>query len=310
MRVLVTGGAGFIGSNLVRAFIAGRHTVSVVDDLSSGFGANLDPRALFTKTDILSDQCRATIMEFGPEVVVHLAAQSNVSVSLQDPDRDREVNAVGTRLIAAAARDAGARLVLSASSAAVYGEPAELPLVESSETRPMNPYGASKLEAEGLLAGELKDSGTDFACFRFSNVYGPRQDAAGEGGVVALFMHAVQEGRAPVVFGDGSQTRDFIYVADIVGAVLSAMDVGEPIAPQGPAFNISTGRRTSVNELVGAVREAAGYLGPVEHLPDRAGDIRHSVLDPGRAGEVLDWRANVDLRTGIAMTWRWWTSRQ
>lgn len=310
MRVLVTGGAGFIGSNLVRALLAGGNAVCVVDDLSSGFAANLDPRAEFRKLDITQPECAEFIVSWAPEVVVHLAAQSSVPVSIADPERDRLVNAEGTRLVAAAARDAGARLVLSASSAAVYGEPAELPLREESAKAPMNPYGESKLAAESLLAGELDGSATDYASLRFANVYGPRQDAAGEGGVVALFMAAVQAGRSPVVFGDGSQTRDFIYVADIVSAILGAISAPGPLAAtDGHAYNVSTGERTSVNELVGAVRNSARYFGEIAHACAREGDIAHSVLDPTRAQQAFGWHAAVELDKGVELTWRWWLSR-
>lgn len=198
--------------------------------------------------------------------------------------------------------------MVSASSAAVYGEPAELPLVEDSQRAPINPYGASKLEAESLLAAELAGSNVDHASFRFSNVYGPRQDALGEGGVVAIFLSRVSRKLPPVILGDGNQTRDFIFVGDIVGAILASLQAEKPLAESGPAYNISTGRPSSVNDLVGAVRMAAQYYGPVEHAEPRAGDIEHSVLDPSRAQAALNWNANVDLNTGMGMTWRWYSS--
>lgn len=310
MRVLVTGGAGFIGSNLVHALLSAGHEVAVVDDLSTGHAENLDPRAAFRTLDILDPAFAEFACEFGPEAIVHLAAQSSVSASLRDPERDRLVNAEGTGVVAAAARTCGARRMISASSAAVYGEPAELPLREDSPTVPINPYGASKLEAEVLLARELDNTDTDYASFRFSNVYGPRQDAQGEGGVVAIFLARVAEGLAPVVFGDGHQTRDFIFVGDIVSAILAALVFDGRLSKAGPAFNIATGERTSVEQLVGSVRQAAGYLGPVEREAAREGDIEHSVLDPRRAGDAFGWRSAVDLETGMAMTWRWYSGRQ
>jgi len=306
MHVLVTGGAGFIGSNLVRALLSGGHRVAVVDDLSTGSPENLDPRADFRRLDILDDGLSDYVAEVAPDAVVHLAAQASVVASLRDPERDRAVNAEGTRRVAAAARAAGARRMISASSAAVYGEPAELPLTEHSETLPTNPYGSSKLEAEGLLAAELADGATDFASFRFSNVYGPRQDAAGEGGVVAIFCDRIRTGQRPVVFGDGSQTRDFIYVGDVVGAIVSALFSEAALAG---SYNISTGERTSVDGLVMALRQAAHYLGAVDRAPAREGDIVHSVLDPSLAAATFGWKANVSLDTGIALTWRWFESR-
>lgn len=307
MRILVTGGAGFIGSNLVRALLTGGNEVAVVDDLSTGSAANLDPRAAFRKLDILEDAFAGYVAEFGPEVIVHLAAQPSVVASIADPEFDRRVNAEGTRRVAAAAREAGARRVISASSAAVYGEPAELPLRETSPTEPVNPYGRSKLEAEGLLASELTGS-VDYASMRFANVYGPRQDAQGEGGVVAIFLARVRDGLPPIVNGDGSQTRDFIYVGDVVAALVAAAFSERPLAEGTGAYNISTGRRSSVTELVMAIRQAAGYFGPVENAPEREGDIAHSVLDPSAAQAALGWEANVDLATGIGLTWRWFAS--
>jgi len=309
MHVLVTGGAGFIGSNLVRALLSGGHRVSVFDDLSTGRAENLDPRAEFRRVDILGDDLAALVAQSVPDAVVHLAAQASVVVSLRDPERDRAVNAEGTRRVAAAARDAGVHRVISASTAAVYGEPAELPLTEESRKEPTNPYGTSKLEAEALLAAELEGTATDFASFRFSNVYGPRQDAAGEGGVVAIFCDRIRAGNRPVVFGDGAQTRDFVYVGDVVAAVIAALFSENRLSELGPAFNISTGERTSIDALIMALRQAAQYLGAVDHEPARAGDIVHSVLDPSRAASAFGWRANVPLETGVALTWRWFESR-
>ena len=233
-----------------------------------------------------------------------------MTVSLREPERDRAVNAEGTRRIAAAARDAGAKRVISASSAAVYGEPETLPLGEDARKEPLSPYGASKLEAETLLACELEDSGVDHASFRFSNVYGPRQDAAGEGGVVAIFCDRIHQKTPPVVYGDGSQTRDFIYVGDVVAAILTALQFDGALAASGSgAYNISTGERTSVEQLIMALRIAAGWLGPTERAEPREGDILHSALDPSRAAAVFGWSARVSLDVGIAMTWRWFSTR-
>lgn len=311
MRVLVTGGAGFIGSNLVHALLAAGHHVGIVDDLSTGHMANVDPRAEFRRLDILDDTLPEAVAAFHPDAVVHLAAQSSVVASLADPERDRLVNAEGTRRVAAASREAGVKRVLSASSAAVYGEPAELPLTETSPKSPINPYGSSKLEAEGLLAAELAGTATDYASLRFSNVYGPRQDAEGEGGVAAIFCARVKNGKPPVVYGDGHQTRDFIYVGDLVGAILSALEVEGPLAGEGDtaAYNVSTGERVSVEALLMAIRQASGYLGVVERAPAREGDIEHSVLDPSKAQVAFGWSAAVPLETGTAVTWRWFAGR-
>ena len=313
MRVLVTGGAGFIGSNLVHALISGGHAVGVIDDLSTGKAENLHPHAGFRTLDILDPSVPAAVAEFAPEFVVHLAAQASVSVSVREPERDFAINAEGTRAIARAALAAGATRMVSASSAAVYGEPdaAMLPLPETAPKAPANPYGASKLAAEGFLADELLGTSCDFASFRFANVYGPRQDAAGEGGVVALFCAAMHAGEPPVVFGTGAQTRDFIYVGDIVGAIVGALFSEAPLGTgsgDAAAFNISTGAETSVNELLMSLRQTAGYFGPADERPARDGDVERSTLDPSKASRIFGWRAHQILDNGLAMTWRWFAS--
>jgi UDP-glucose 4-epimerase len=313
MRVLVTGGAGFIGSNLVYALISGGHAVGVIDDLSSGKAENLHPHAWFRTLDILAPEMSAAVADFAPEFVVHLAAQASVSASVRDPARDFAVNAEGTRAVARAALSAGATLVISASSAAVYGEPspAMLPLRETAPKAPTNPYGESKLAAESFLAEELLGTSCDFASFRFSNVYGPRQASAGEGGVVALFCAAMNAGTPPQVFGSGDQTRDFIYVGDIVGAIIAAL-TGEgrlgAAAGDAAAYNISSGSEVSVNELLMSLRQTAGYFGDVEHLPARRADVERSTLDPSKASRLFGWRAHQVLDNGLDMTWRWFST--
>ncbi len=315
MRVLITGGAGFIGSNLAHALVSGGHDVGVIDDLSTGKTDNIHPYAWFRVLDILDPSLADVVAEFAPEAVVHLAAQASVSASLEDPDRDWAVNAEGTRLVARAARAAGARRMISASSAAVYGEPAEsdLPLAETAPKAPANPYGKSKLAAEGLLAQELEGSDVDHASFRFSNVYGPRQDGAGEGGVVAIFCTRMHEGKPPTVYGTGSQTRDFIYVGDVVAAILSALMSESRLSgdglPDSAAYNVSTGKEASVEELLLALRQASGYLGGVDYEPARTGDVDRSSLDPAKAESVFGWRAAQQLENGAAVTWRWFAAR-
>lgn len=307
MRVLVTGGAGFIGSNLVHA-LAGSHEVGVIDDLSTGHAENLHPAAWNRTMDILDDLLPEAFAEFAPDAVVHLAAQSSVPRSIQDPVRDWAVNVDGTSRVAVAAAAAGAKRVLSASSAAVYGEPAEVPLRECSATVPVNPYGTSKLSAEAALAEQLAGKGVDFASFRFSNVYGPRQDSQGDGGVVAIFCSELAAGRVPVIHGSGEQTRDFIYVADVVAAIISALEFDGSLAegePGGPAYNISTGEEVSVTGLVTALRPVAGFYGPYGTARGRAGDVMRSSLDPSKARGVFGWESMVTLDVGLGPTYRW-----
>jgi UDP-glucose 4-epimerase len=314
MRVLITGGAGFIGSNLAYALVSGGHEIGIVDDLSAGKRENLHPYAWTRVLDILDPTFPALVAEFAPDAVVHLAAQASVGKSLDDPERDWAVNAEGTRIVAEAARDAGAVRVISASSAAVYGEPAEadLPLSETAPKAPVNPYGRSKLAAEGLLTEALSGSGVDWASFRFSNVYGPRQDGAGEGGVVSVFCQRLHEGRTPVIYGDGTQSRDFIYVGDVVAAIISALNAEGTLAAgagDDNAYNISTGHETSVNDLFLALRLASNKPGAADHEAAREGDVMRSSLDPLKARRTFGWTAHQTLGLGADMTWRWYASQ-
>lgn len=308
MRVVVTGGAGFIGSSLVHALLGGRSEVTIIDDLSTGSMDNVHPAAAFRRLDVTGPGLAEAIATARPEVVVHLAAQVSVPASILDPDLDWRVNVEGTRAVAEAAIAAGAARVLFASSAAVYGEPAELPLTEESPTRPTVPYGHSKLAAEGVLAEVLRPAGVDFACLRFANVYGPRQKAEGEGGVVAQFGSRMAKRIAPVIHGTGRQTRDFIFVADVVGACVQAAEFEGPLAlpgTNGPAYNISTERATSVNMLAEGLRVAMRYPGDFEHAPAREGDVEASLLSPAKAAEVFGWRASVELQSGLQATAAW-----
>lgn len=310
MRVLVTGGAGFIGSSLVYALLSGGSQVSVIDNLSTGSMDNVHPAAAFRCIDITGPELGAVIRDAQPEVIVHFAAQVSVAASLVDPEHDWSVNVEGTRAVAEAAVAAGTRRVLFASSAAVYGEPQEIPLTEESPTAPAVPYGHSKLAAEGVLSEVLRPVGVDFACLRFANVYGPRQRAQGEGGVVAEFASRMAAGVTPVIFGTGTQTRDFIYVADIVNAcVMAAEFEGTLVAPgaNGPAYNISTGRATSVNMLAEGLRFATRYAGEIMRAEARDGDVEASLLAPDKAAAAFGWRAAVDLRGGLASTAAWFT---
>ncbi len=308
MRVLVTGGAGFIGSNLVHALISGGNEVAVVDDLSTGSVANLHPAAHFRSLDILDPALAEVMADFAPDAVVHLAAQTDVQRSIADPGRDRAVNVDGTVAVARAAAAAGAHRVLSASSAAVYGDPDDLPIQETAPKRPINPYGASKLAAESALAEALEGTGVDFACMRFANVYGPRQDWRGEGGVVAILGSRFAAGERPVIFGDGAQTRDFIYVGDVVAFILDALELESPLGgdpPDGPSYNVSTGVATSVEQVASYLRALSGVLVGIDHEPARDGDIRDSVLDPAKAERVVSWEARQPIEAGLAITWRW-----
>lgn len=313
MRVVVTGGAGFIGSSLVYALISGRSEVTIIDDLSTGSMDNVHPAAGFRRIDVTGPGLADAILAAAPDVIVHLAAQVSVPVSIADPELDRRINVDGTRAVAEAAVASGARRVLFASSAAVYGDPAELPLTEESPTAPVVPYGHSKLEAEGVLAEVLRPAGIDFASLRFANVYGPRQKAEGEGGVVAQFGSRMARRETPVIYGSGQQTRDFIFVADVVNACIQAAEFeGELALPgaSGPAYNISTGTATSVNMLAEGLRVAMRYPGTIDRVDPRPGDVEASVLSPEKAARIFGWHAAVELQTGLGGTAAWFMQAQ
>lgn len=311
MRILVTGGAGFIGSTLVDALVT-EHVVGVIDDLSSGKRSQVHAHAWFRELDITSPALEATVSEFAPNAVVHLAAQPNVGASFKDPQRDWLVNAEGTRRVAAAAAASGAQVMVSASSAAVYGDPggAKLPLAETAQKSPTSPYGSSKLAAEEMIAAELSGTEMDFASLRFSNVYGPRQDWQGEGGVVAIFCASLAAGTPPTIFGAGHQTRDFIFVGDVVEAVRCALVSPTPLRmgeAGGPAYNISTGRQTSVETLGGQLRLLSHFNGMFQYAAEREGDIVYSALDPAKARTVFGWDARVPLDQGLERTYAYFS---
>ena len=310
VKILVTGGAGFIGSALIHQLVSLDGEVMVIDDLSTGRLENVHPACAFRKLDLLDPDFGRVVGEFAPEVIVHLAAQSSVSRSLADPAENDRVNLEGTRAVAQAAIDCGAVRVVFASSAAIYGDPVELPLREEMAKAPQNPYGASKLEGEAILAGMLKPAGVDYAFGRFANVYGPRQNAEGEAGVIAAFCARIAAGQPPRVNGDGSQTRDFIYVADIVSALtlLIGHDLRFSSIPgaDGPAFNISTGKGSDLTELLGTLRQLTGFHGAEEHGEPPADEVHTSILCAEKAADILEWSSEVELEDGLQATWNWY----
>jgi UDP-glucose 4-epimerase len=300
MRALVTGGAGFIGSHLVDALLERGAEVAVVDDLSTGRRERVPDGARLHVADIAEPAAIAPIFDAErPEVVFHLAAQVDVRVSVADPVRDARLNIAGTASVLEAAREAGARRVLLASTGgALYGETELLPTPETAPLAPCSPYGASKAAAESYCGLYTRLHGLSTVALRFGNVYGPRQDPHGEGGVVAIFCGKLAEGGTPVAFGDGRQTRDYTYVGDIVSANLAAAGSG-----WAGACNVGTGTETSVIELAAALR-ALGNGAPfeLEHAPERTGEIIRSAVDPALARDVLGWEARVALPEGLELT--------
>ena len=300
MRALVTGGAGFIGSNLVDRLLADGHEVVVLDNLSTGRRENLAgalPRIDFREAD-LRDRVAVTDAVKGCEVVFHQAALAAVARSVENPLEVTEVNVGGTLNVLVAARAAGTRRVVFASSSSVYGDTPTLPKVETMPTSPRSPYAASKAAGESYLAAFHATYGLEGVSLRYFNVYGPRQDPRSRyAAVVARFVDAARAGRPATVFGDGGQTRDFTWVGDVVDACVKAASA--PRAPEG-AVNIGGGERISVLDLVAAVGRVTGTNLPPVHEPARVGDVRDSLADVRRAAERLGWRPMTSLDAGLA----------
>ena len=290
MRAVVTGGAGFIGSNLVDALLARGDEVTVVDNFSSGKRENLNASSTLLEHDIREP------FTVDADVVFHLAAQADVQTSMKRPDYDAAVNVVGTVNVLQAAP--GAQVVFASSGGAGYGECPE-PATEQSPFLPLSPYGIAKKCGEEYLAGWNRIHGTSHVSLRFANVYGERQDAGLEGGVVAIFLERMARGDETVIFGDGAQQRDFAYVGDIIDALLATVGKG------GGPYNIGTGVATSVKDLHAACRSVAGVAEEPRHEDARLGDVIRSVLDPSRADQELGWRARTSLAGGLARTWAW-----
>ena len=304
MRTLVTGAAGFIGSTLVDRLLADGHSVVGIDDLSSGQSVNLDRAGQhsnfeFVKADIADADLIGLLGETRPEVIFHLAAQISVPRSVDDPPFDATVNVLGTVRLAEAARRAGVRKVVHTSSGgAIYGTPPSYPTSEESPINPASPYGAGKVAGEVYLNTFRNLHDLDCSHIAPANVYGPRQDPHGEAGVVSIFARALLAGRPTKIFGDGTDTRDYVYVDDVVDAFVKAS--GE--AGGGRRFNIGTGVETSVRELHTAIAKAVGAPDDPEFHPPRLGDLRRSCLDFSRAETVLGWRPKVNLENGVART--------
>ena len=308
MRTLVTGGAGFIGSALVDRLVGGGHEVTVVDDLSTGRLENLadafaSGKCHLAEVDIAGPELAAAVADARPEVVHHLAAQIDVRRSVADPLHDARVNVLGTIAVATAALEAGCRrLVFASSGGTVYGEPSSLPVDERHPQGVTNPYGVAKRSAEDYLATFADLHGLEPVSLRLGNVYGPRQDPHGEAGVVAIFCNRLLADEPVTIFGDGRQTRDYIFVEDVVDAFVAAGE--HPDAP-GAQLNIATGVETSVLELYAGLREVAGFGGDPTFAPPRAGELGRIALDCAEAERVIGWRATVDLREGLSGTWAW-----
>jgi UDP-glucose 4-epimerase len=295
VAVLVTGGAGFIGSHVAEALVARGEDVVALDDLSSGKRENLPDGVELVEGDIREPQGEL-FAGVKPTVCYHLAAQIDVRVSVARPDHDAAINVLGTVNLLQAALEQRTQIVFSSTGGAIYGE-SDGPATEDAPRRPIAPYGTSKLAAEEYLATFNRLYGTRHVSLRYGNVYGPRQDPHGEAGVVAIFFNALRAGDTPKVFGDGSQTRDYVFVGDVARATLAAA------GRDGAVYNVGTGRETSVVELLELCQRIAGTSFEPNFQPARPGELQRAVVDPSRAVDELGWRPARSLEEGLRETW-------
>ena len=298
MKIIVTGGAGFIGSNIADAYIQDGHEVHVLDDLSTGQKINLNQQAEMHQVDIADAQAARLIERIKPDVLSHHAAQMDVRHSVSDPAFDARVNILGFINLLEACKNSGVKKVIFASSGgAVYGEQDVFPAAEDHPTRPASPYGVSKRAGELYLSYYQQAFGLPHIALRYANVYGPRQSAKGEAGVVAIFLSLLLTGKTPVINGDGGQTRDYVYVGDVVAANVAAL-ASSFVGP----INIGTGVETDVVSIFRHLRRAVGSQVEAQHGPAKPGEQRRSCLDTQRASEILGWRPRTALATGLKRT--------
>ncbi len=305
MKILVTGGAGFIGSNVVDAYVQAGHEVVVVDDLSSGNRANLNPAAAFYQVDIRSEQLLEVMGKERPEVVNHHAAQIDVRRSVADPRYDASINVDGSIALLEACRKTGVRKVIYISSGgAMYGEPEYLPCDENHPVKPLSPYGATKHTIEHYVYMYRENFGISYTVLRYPNVYGPRQDPFGEAGVIAIFTERMLKGEPVTINGTGEQERDFIYVGDCVSANLLSLEGGD-----GREYNLGWGIPVTVNQVFDSLKQATGYRPDANYGPAKTGETFRIYLDTARIRKELGWEPRVPLDEGIARTVRFFRER-
>jgi len=299
MRILITGGAGFIGSNIADRYLELGHEVAVVDNLATGRRSNINPAVDFHEVDMTDREALGAAFESArPEVVNHHAAQMDVRRSVSEPQFDAHTNIVGTLNVLEAARQVGARkIIFSSSGGAIYGEPERIPADEGVALRPISHYGASKLAGEVYIQLYGRLYALAYTILRYANVYGPRQNPHGEAGVNAIFANMMLRGQRPTIFGQGDKTRDYVFVGDVVAANVAALERGD-----GEVLNIGTGVQTTDQEVYDAVAAAVGFGEPPIYGEERAGDVRHSAVDPSRARQVLGWAPTVSFREGVKLT--------
>lgn len=305
MKVVVSGGAGFIGSHVADALVSEGHEVHIIDDLSGGFNRNINPKAVFHKQDIRSEEIAEIWKEHRFEILVHCAAQMDVRRSVADPCFDAGINVMGFLNLMEAGRHNGLKKVIfSSTGGAIYGEPDFVPQDEDHPTRPLSPYGITKLTAEHYLEFYKDTHGIDSVTLRYANVYGPRQNAHGEAGVVAIFTERMLADTTCFINGDGGQTRDYVYVGDVVQANLKAIEYDG-----GGIFNVGTGIETSVLDLYLLLKKTTGSTLPQKHAEAKPGEQQRSVVGTKKIERELGWKLNYDLETGLAKTVKWFKSQ-
>ncbi len=297
-KVLITGGCGFIGSHIAEKLLGLSYEVAIVDNLSTGSIHNIDENRLsFFKCDIIGDQFEEVIKKYQPDFIIHQAAQTNVLKSINDFLYDEKVNIRGTLKVIDLSRKYRVKKIIFASTSAVYGHPKYLPIDTSHLADPLSPYGASKYASENYLKLAKKLFNIDFTVLRYGNVYGPRQNASLEGGVVSIFSNAVSNGVRPTIFGDGEQTRDFVFVDDVVSANIQALRYGS-----GEILNISYGAQTSINQLYRNIQSISGTKVEPIYVNARPGDIKHSLLCTKKTTDTLRWHPKIDIKKGLSKT--------
>jgi UDP-glucose 4-epimerase len=313
VKLLVTGGAGFIGSHVAESFLRDGWTVDVVDDLSTGKRANVPSGARLHEVDVRSQEAGRLVERGAFDAIVHLAAQMDVRKSVMDPLFDSDVNIRGTINLMEALHRAHlrTRFVFASTGGGIYGDHAIPPNAENTRKEPDSPYGIAKLAVEHYLAYYARVHYLDTVTLRFANVYGPRQDPHGEAGVVAIFSNRILQGQPLTVYGDGTQTRDYIYISDVVGAVRAAVGVPlpEPLGIDARAFNVGTAIPTSVLQLASILRQVAGAQPPIEFAPNRRGEQLASFVTIDKAREHLGWAPQVGLEQGLRETFEWFAAR-
>jgi UDP-glucose 4-epimerase len=301
VRIIVTGGAGFIGSHIVDAYLAEGHDVLVLDSLwehGGGRRANVPERASFVHMDIRDENVARIFQEFRPEIVSHHAAQHSVAISSRDPKYDADVNVMGLINVLDASVKVGAKKIIFASSGATFGTPERFPITESTPQNPTSPYGITKMVAEHYLRFYKDEKGLDYTALRYGNVYGPRQDPNGEAGVISIFIGKFLKREGIRIDWDGEQTRDYVFVKDVANANVLALDKGS-----GSRYVIGTNVKTSVNQIYRALVEISGFEAPVTHAPKRAGDARDAQFDPALAAKELGWKPSTKLLDGMRETY-------